>query len=49
MLNGRDLVTWEFCTKDLTKLCPKVFVGHEEAEWFEKQGNKSCKKKSSSA
>jgi hypothetical protein len=25
-------------------LCPKVSVGHEEAEWFEEQSNKNYKK-----
>jgi hypothetical protein len=37
------LLFWYFCTKDLAALCPKDSVGDKEAEWFEEQGNKSCK------
>jgi hypothetical protein len=35
------VVFWEFCTKALIKLCPKIFLGYEMTEWLEEQGNES--------
>jgi hypothetical protein len=43
------VVLWSFCTKDLSALCPSIFVGHEGADWFEEQGKNSCKKASGGA